>query len=354
MLALTSCDVHQFPAQMEDPDKPGVPNPPDDPVYPDDPDKYVDLDMKVEYATDMYLWEHYYDPKLGKVVESYPEENVDGNHPGTTDIFPGKVNYGLKHITARFFVYGYTEYVREEEFTEEVTEDYDTNLPIRIMPGDYDVVVWTDFIESEEHSRFYDASNFQSIKIDYDYFKANSDHRDTFRGRKYFTLGEEGGTVTVEMNRPMAKYEFITTDLSEFLERETVRRELKSTRASIDDYVVKIYYSTYHPSAYSAIEDILRDSSTGINFETEVTVTGESEASLGYDYVFINEYADSGVQATIVVYDKEGNSVAQSHQITVPLRRDHHTLLRGAFLTQKGEGGVGIDPGYNGDHNIIP
>lgn len=351
---ISSCDVHQFPEPIDDkPTLPPDPGKPDDPPIPEDPDLHVDLDVKVIYKTSMYLWEHYYDPKIGEVVEAYPEQAVDSDHPGTTDMYEGKLTQGLKQLTAKFYVPGYTTYQRLEEFVTPLSEGYDQTLPVRLMPGDYDVVVWSDFREKDSDSRFYDSSDFNSIKINYTDYSGNTDYHDSYRGRAAFTLGESGGEVEVEMRRPMAKYEFVTTDLSEFLDNETLRRGL-STRASIDDYEVKIFYSTYHPSAYNAMNDWLTDSETGISFNTEVTVTGESEASLGFDYVFINGTDATGVQAMIVVYDKAGNNVAQSVQITVPLKRDHHTLLRGAFLTMNGSGGVGIDPGYNGDHNYFP
>lgn len=357
---LISCDVHQFPEPKEEPGGPGNPsdpddpNQPDEPVIPDDPDKYVDLGVHVIYNTPMYLWEHYYDPKTGTIEEQYPDANVDGFHPATTQRFEGKLDNGFKNIKAKFYLKGSTSYVaRQEEFISSLSQDYDQDLSIRMMPGEYDLVVWSDFRLKEDDSPFYDSSDFGNIQVDYDQYKANTDHKDTFRGRTSVQLGEESQDIVVELYRPMAKYEFITTDLSEFLDKETERRNL-STRASIDDYTVMIHYSTYHPSTYNAFEDWLTNSKTGVSFVTEVTVNGESEASLGFDYVLINDTSDTGVQATIVVYDKEGNNVAQSVQITIPLRRDHHTLLRGAFLTMNGSGGVGIDPGYNGDHNVFP
>ena len=356
MMTLASgCDVHQFPEQKEEPEMPEDPNDPEDPTPPDEPDpelsKDVTLDLK--YHTDMYLWHHYYDPKIGEVVEANPEANVDGNHPGTTDIYTGERISGVKHAVVKIYKRGNTtNHVVMQEVIHDLVQGYDVSMPVKIEPGEYDVVVWSDLRENLNDNLFYDYSNFDNIKIDYDLYSANNDYRDTFRGRQTIKVAENGEVFSVDLYRPMAKYEFVTTDLSEFLDKETERRNL-STRATMDDYIVRIYYSGYHPSAYSATEDILRDATTGVSFRTEVTVTGESEASLGFDYVFINgDTSKAGVQATIVVYDLQGTAVASSSQITVPLRRDHHTILRGAFLTMNGSGGVGIDPSYNGDHNV--
>lgn len=341
-LCLSACDVHQFPEQLDEAG--GSPDP-------EDPDLLVDLDMKLVYFTDMYLWEHNYDPKLGTIVEAYPDAAVDESHPGTTDKFSGKLDFGFKNVTAKFYAPGSSTHQRLEESVSDVADGYDETRRVRLMPGEYDVVVWTDFTETEEHPRFYNSSDFNSVKIDYPNYAASTDFRDAHRGRTRFTLDGTGGEIEVEMKRPLAKYEFITTDLSEFLDNES-RRLNRSSRATMDDYKVIIYYSTYHPSSYNAVDDWNSDSATGVSFETQVTVTGESEASLGFDYVFINDISTGAVEVTIVVNDLDGNRVAQSQQLHVPLRRDHHTLLRGAFLTMNGSGGVGIDPGYDGDHNV--
>ena len=61
---------------------------------------------------------------------------------------------------------------------------------------------------------------------------------------------------------------------------------------------------------------------------------------------------DGGVDVSVDVYRFDGVRVAGSSPFTVPMRRDYHTVLRGAFLSMEGRGGVGIDPGFNGDHNI--
>ena len=336
VLLLTACDIHQFPEE----------------ALPPDPEELLNASLDMKHQTAMYVWEHFYDPTIGRVVESKPNDGVDEQHPGTSMVYSPVQTEGFKHITARIYKKGSLgAAVVTKEFYHDLWEGYDLELPVTLVPGDYEAVVWSDLREEENQNRYYEPTNFNSIKVNYDWYQANTDYRDAYRGRASFTIKKEGDRATVKMHRPMAKYEFITTDLSEFLERETARRQL-TTRATMDDYVVKIYYSTYCPSAYSAFDDRLENSATGIGFTTQVTITGVSEASLGFDYVFINDIVDGGVQTTIVVYDLAGNTVAQSVQITVPLRRNHHTYLRGAFLTMNGSGGIGIDPGFNGDHNM--
>lgn len=339
---LAGCDVHQFPGRQ------------DEVIVPEEPEKLVDINVElVHNNTDFYLWEHLYEPKTGKIQENYPEANVDGKHPGTTALLEGLLPAGWKYAGIRFYKKGESSNYRYRfDFTHDIDGGYDATFPVKVAPGEYEVVVWSDFNEKKDGLRFYKDDSFSSIKVDYDNYMANSDYRDTYRGHASIVVTEDGGTFTVEMRRPMAKYEFVTTDLSEFLDKETRRRKV-DTRARIEEYKVIMYYSTYHPSSYSALEDRLENALPGVSYQTVVNVTGETEASLGFDYVFINDTDAAGVQVTIAVYAPDGVQVACSNQITVPLRRDHHTLMRGAFLSINNEGGIGLDPSFNGDHNWI-
>ena len=90
------------------------------------------------------------------------------------------------------------------------------------------------------------------------------------------------------------------------------------------------------PHAYSMYTDKPVDSSTGVMFESTLRKLSESEASMGFDYVFVN-----------------GKKSAVTEPIEVPLKRSHHTTLTGMFLMSEASGGVTINPDFDGDHNLI-
>ena len=73
---------------------------------------------------------------------------------------------------------------------------------------------------------------------------------------------------------------------------------------------------------------------------------------MGYDYVFVNG-KEAGVSIQIGLYDSEDRQIALSEPIDVPLRRSHHTILKGSFLMQEASGGITINPDFDGNHNII-
>lgn len=346
MSALTSCDVHQFP-EPKDPK-------PDTPIY---PEETVMVPLQLIYSPHFYLWEHEYDPILGKIMESYPDVEIYPEHPGTTSRYDNTLQKGVIDVFIRAYLESNSNIiVKEQTISYELTgNSYDTALQVE-LPKDtrYRLAVWSHLRNESESNPFYDASNFHRISIIGENYAGNTDYRDGFSGVISVSTYSESTTAhVVPMTRPMGKFEFVTLDLSEFLDRETSRRSL-ATRASAEEYNVVISFPYYFPSSYSLLDDRLENSASGVSFRTKMTVNGINEASLGFEYVMLNDLDDTGVQARVDIYDPSYTHVAGSTTLTIPMKRDRHTLLRGYFLSENGEGGVGIDPGFNGDHNIIP
>lgn len=338
---LAACDVHQFPEQKQVPP----------PVV-----EELRVPLRIEFEPDFYVWEHNYDPVLGKVEEANPTLDIFPGYPGTSYRYANIVPLGLLQVYVKVFpTSNPTNCVAEKYFTREIDgNSYDTDFDMELPASDtYNIIVWAQLLEHSEAAPFYDPTYFSRVHIIPENYEGNTNYRDGFRGK----ITVDATTPIIEehvvpMKRPMGKFELVTTDLSEFLDRETRIRGL-STRASAEDYRVVISFPMYYPSSYSAMDDYLENASTGVAFETTMTVTGISEASLGFEYVMLNNISDGGVQTQVDVYRLDGTRVAGSSMFTVPMRRNHHTVLRGAFLTMEGNGGVGIDPGFNGDHNVI-
>lgn len=319
------------------------------------PDELRKVTIRLEYAPDLYIWDHTYDPISGAIRQNYPDADIFEGYPGTTSTYSpvpdkGKMEILLMAIPQISDTKGGAEFT----FIKEIDGNYDTDLDIELPLGvSYTIVVWSHLIENEKDGAYYDASDFNSIKLVREKYTGNTDFRDGYRGIIDIGSAENRSeSYTLKMRRPMGKFELVTTDLSEFLERETVRRNLPR-RAESSEYMVVFSFPMYYPCSYSAPDDRLENADGGFHFTTRMTVTGESEASLGFEYVFINDIRDAGVQMRVDIYDPEGVHVAGSSTLTVPLRRDVHTLLHGTFLSLEGEGGVGLDPSYDGNHNVI-
>ena len=333
-MLLSACDVHEWPETPE----------------------FVKMHLRLNYETDMTEWEHLYDGT--SVIEQGYGEPYD-NHRDY-----GKIRYIVRTYPVSEKMRTTSDYTQEFVFTKDISEGYDHEVTLDLLPGKYNLMLWSDLAQTNGNDHFYDATNFAEIILQGDH-KGNTNHRDAFRGTS--NIGIVASIVEhtpyaldVVMQRPLAKFEFLTTDLKEFIDKEyqyllkeaETRGEMPPTRVNTDDYKVVIYYSGYMPFAYNMNTDKPVDSKLGVSFESKIDVLNENEASLGFDYVFVNGKT-SAVTVQIGLYDKEDRQLALSAPINVPLQRNHHTVVKGSFLMEETSGGITINPDFDGNHNIV-
>lgn len=338
LMLLVGCDVHEWPETPE----------------------YVKFHLRLNYETDMTEWHHLYD---GSSV-------VEGRYG---DAYDNHQEYGqIRYIVRAYPMDGQRttqDYRHEFVFTKHIAEGYDHEVTLDLLPGNYQIMVWSDLVRNSKESPFYDAANFAEIRLQGEH-QPNNDHRDAFRGTRNISLIADikehtPDTVDIAMQRPLAKYEFITNDVVEFIAKEATRVASKANGGSpsydedpssrvinIEDYKVMFHYVGFMPDAYSIYTDKPVDSSTGVFYESTLKKLTESEASIGFDYLFVNG-KESVVTLQIGIYDKEGEQLSMSNPIDVPVKRNHHTIIRGMFLMMEASGGVTINPDFDGDYNLI-
>lgn len=318
LAAAVSCSVHEWP----------------------EPSAREQISVSLAFDTDMPVW----------------GQEVDGRAENETD---GRVDHGsLRHIVRAYPVVGgaVQQHAAEEfVFTRNVADGYNCELTFKLVPGDYRLMVWTDLAESEGGVRYYDAADFAAIRLSGPH-AANTDWRDAFRGVADMTVASYTSehapqSVTVAMERPLAKYEFVTTDLAAFFAKEA-RDDSRAATASLDEYEVVFHYTGYMPVEYNMDIDKPTDSATGVQFKSSMTRLDDDEASMGFDYVFVNGEETAVTVQVALVRKADGKQVSMTPPIRVPLRRSVHTVVRGSFLLSDASGGMGIDPGYDGDHNM--
>lgn len=331
---LSACDVHEWPETPE----------------------FVKLHLRLNYETDMTEWEHIYD-------------GTSAIEQGLGDTYDNHQDYGQIRYIVRAYPKSEKQrtsqtYTQEFVFTKDISEGYNHEVTLDILPGNYNIMVWSDLVQTNGNDHFHDASNFAEITLQGDH-KGNTDHRDAFRGIGNISLIADiiehtPDILDIVMQRPLAKFEFVTTDLKEFIDKEyqyllkeaATRGDVPPTRVNTDDYKVVFYYSGYMPNAYNMNTDKPVDSKMGVLFESKIDILNENEASLGFDYVFVNG-KKSAVTVQIGLYDKEDRQLALSVPINVPLQRNHHTVVKGSFLMEETSGGITINPDFDGNHNIV-
>ena len=226
----------------------------------------------------------------------------------------------------------------------------------------YHVVAWMDYVDNGSvDDKYYTIPSLSSISVPAaGNYIGDEDHKDTYVARQEIDLKahrdrwNETVDVTVTLQRPMAKIEFIATDIDKFLD-ELAARHSEITGSVADDLLsqtpdlstirVQVDYAGYFPSGFNAYTNKPNDARTGMWFECNMTPLTNKEAHLASDYIFVNG-SESAVKVDLTIRDSEGNLLNRIEGIDVPIVRGKLTTIRDEFLTRDYAPGIGIDPGF--------
>lgn len=339
LLFLCSCDVHIWPELPEE----------------------VSVHIKLNYDTEMTKWNHLYDGE--KVVEQNFGPQYENIHTN------GKIRYIVRAYPVSENQRSLQNYTREFIYTKDLVNGYNHDFIVRLPSGKYNIMVWSDLQEAGKETYYYNAGVFSDIHLSGEHI-GNTDYKDAYRGTGEIEVISDvveyvPEILEIQMQRPLAKFEFITNDVEEFIYKETTRIKSKvsadnnestdgepTITINIEDYKVVFYYVGFMPNSYSMFTDKPVDSSVGVMFESTLKRLSKNNASIGFDYVMVNG-KKSAVTVQIAIFDSEGLQLSLTDPVEVPLQRSHHTVLKGMFLMSEASGGVSINPDFEDDHNII-
>ena len=233
---------------------------------------------------------------------------------------------------------------------------------LHLTPGRYKIKVWADYVPRGSYDDlYYDTSDFGDITFlaaDADGYVGSSEWRDAFVGEQDVTVspipGEQQEQVSarIYMHRPFAMFKFVTTDITEFVGKYLgITDPDETARIDFSNYRVLFRYTGYLPTHYDLFAEKPFDASTGYWFFSTISEATATEATLGFDYVFVNGL-EASVSVAMGIYDKRGNLLSQSDPFEVPLKRNYLTVVSDRFLTQSGSGNVMIDTEYIGNYDI--
>ena len=282
-------------------------------------------------------------------------------------------------------------------FSKPYESEHDYQAILSLPEGNYRFRIWSDHVGMGTQSDlFYKTSDFTEIILDESgSHPGNNEMRDAFRGNTYGSVYDPDlyeirngsrpeNSATATMQRPMGRYEFISTDMDEFLdkvvknidsavidalikarseenEKDTysnpsekywngLTRDEVSEAAGLDKYTVEFSYNAFMPSSYNMYTDRPSDSSTGIKFQGKMSI-GEEGMQMGFDYVLVDE--NTTMNLNMKIYNADGEMVASTAGVEVPIVRSKNTVVKGTFLTANSSGGVFINPDFEGDdYNI--
>lgn len=194
-----------------------------------------------------------------------------------------------------------------------------------------------------------------------DDYPGNTDAKECYEARFDIDLTSGAWLSDVEMEKqmtsPMGHVRVLSTDAEDFIKHEMTRLQLSSTNPQVSswqwsDYHVVWKYDMYYPVNYNTYTGLPNKAETEVHFNSDITPENDTEVSLGFDYIFVNGQ-ESKVNLTLEVYDKDNILLNTYSGIEVPIERGKTTIVKGEYLTNRKEQGVGIDPGFDGEINIV-
>ena len=243
-----------------------------------------------------------------------------------------------------------------------------TSIPLHAAR--YHVVAWADYVDkSSTEDKYYTIGSLSSICIpEPEEYIGDEEHKDAYVGRQAFDLTvyrdrwNETAECAITLERPMAQIEFITTDVDKFLDDLAAKKERQGSRTVADNLLgsapdlssiqVTVDYACYFPSSFNAYTNKPNDACLGMSFGCCMTPLTEKEAHLAGDHIFVNG-AESAVTINLTLRDGDGNLLNRIEGINVPIVRGKLTVVRDELLTRSYAPGIGIDPGFDGEIDIV-
>ncbi len=390
MLAVVGCNVHEFP----------------DTYLPPEP-QLVPFQLDLVFDTDMPFYEFYdYPSRASTDAADYDVRYIVNAYRSTTKA------YEFTRTADATFV-----------FTKDDVFDPDNSVIVYLEEGLYRFIVWADYVDAGTATdKFYNTEDYASISLTGDLSGGHegcNDFRDSFTGRKdcdvLSSRAEIPNSTVIDMARPHAKIKFITTDLDKFVTRitrmklEQAEREAASAQdgesraegdaaadgvadeatytttdggevadgnmgitepdmepdnahpmsINLNDYRVRISYPLYCPFSFNMFTDKRGKIAEGVWFDSSLIQISETEAELGFDYVFTDP-EDTKVTMKIEIYDatlpegSENRVLARTENMHIQISRGKLTIARGEFLSALASGGTVISPGFDGEHFVGP
>lgn len=329
VILLTGCDVHEFPDGVEPPEP---------------PQKVRKVKLHLEFRHEMPVYQTIeYDGQMRR---------MDTRNAGEPEL---ERRYIVRAYPASTEISGVDTRAEAGSWTfyRSMQLDADTTLEIDCPVGDYRFLVWSDLVVAGSHADYYyNTTTFDEIKLtDRNAHAGSTDSRDAHRGD--VLIASSDSVALVEMVRPLAKYQFVTTDLDVFIRKalDALEKENRTDpelpgadNIDLGRYRIRFTYPRYMPCSFNMFLNRPADSWSNVTFDSSIHRINEKEAEIGFDYIFVNTH-DTSVNVYVEVYDREtGQVLGRISPIDVPLSRSRLTIVKGPFLTTKAQGGTGIDP----------
>lgn len=210
---------------------------------------------------------------------------------------------------------------------------------------EYRILCWTDYVQADvREAWYYTTDDLRNIRYSSVEVIDNND-KDVYSAMQEVDLypyayssGFYNVDVPVYLARPLGRYVVIAEDLEDFV----------LEGGDINDITTRVTYRNYVSNGYNVETQKPNDFVFTRTYTSKATISDEGEMLMAYDYTFVNG-KQSNVLIDMLFMNANGEKISEWRDITVPMIRNHETLVIGRFLTSSyGTGGIGIDDNFEG------
>lgn len=282
-----------------------------------------------------------------RLLLTLPAPKLPDYTPAENKTRAAGANYIIRCV-AELVKAGTDNVVLHKSVTPEPQADGTYLVELSVPEGVYDLRLWTDYAHTDNPlaDTYYHTESLKAVSIVTELYTANTDAKDAaYHNENDLTLPEEGTTITIPLQRPLAKYRIIADDV------ETYRKLAEAEPEKyppLEELTVTVQYENFFPSAFNAADGKVTDALTGIGYTTSLVGadTETNELLLASDWVMVGA-TDSSVTALLSIKDADGNTICQVRNTKIGYKQGHLTTLRGKFLTAGvNNGGVIIDTSW--------
>lgn len=228
------------------------------------------------------------------------------------------------------------------------------SVSMKLHARNYRILVWADYVNAETPDKglVYDAENLAFILPAGNYV-GNSRYKDVFAASTMVDLTRyrdnwgAASELNVELYRPVARYELVTKDVETFLHK------LTTGGLSGESFTARVKYSDYLPTGYNLWDDVPKNSLMYMTYNVSFQrpADGTKELRLAFDYVMVGDGEATSIPVELEIVNEKNEVLARSI-LNIPCERGKNTVVRGNFLTSDVNGGIGINPDYDGDVEV--
>lgn len=233
--------------------------------------------------------------------------------------------------------------------------NFSQHISMRLHARKYNIVIWSDYISEKDilSDLFYDTTTLYPVKYKGEYTACNN-AKDTFTGTAEIDLRQYSDTkgasvdVSIDLFRPVGRYQLIATDVQSF------QRRLADGSMQATQFKARVRYADFIALGYNCIDGIRKELTAEIEYYTTLPDLSDYqgfELELAFDYCLC---ANSEIIPTAAFVEilNQANEVLARDYIIIPVQQGMNAIIRGRFLTAAIDGGMTIDSSFDGEINI--